>query len=227
MIILGAPGSGKGTQAARIKQRYELPHISTGDILRAEVQEGTELGLAAKKVMESGKLVSDEIVLKMVGRRLAQADCENGWILDGFPRTRAQAEGLEQRLVELDMELDLGLLIQVKADEVVRRLSSRRVCRETGRIFAGEDLAHLADAKGNIPAEGPCPDGGTFYQRDDDKEETIRKRLMVYEEQTRPVIDFYRDQDKVVEIDGAQSADAVSDAVFSILRDRFASWDEA
>jgi adenylate kinase len=225
LIILGAPGSGKGTQAKRIKERYKLAHISTGDILREEVKAGSELGLAAKKIMDAGELVDDELVLKMVGRRLAQPDCEGGWILDGFPRTRAQAEGLEDLLEGSGSELDLGLLIQVREDEVLRRLTSRRVNRDTGKIYSAEELSQLADAKGRIPAEGSAPDGGVFFQRDDDKEETIRERLAVYEEQTRPVIDFYQDRDKCVEIDGSQPVDAVSDAVFSILRDHFGDWD--
>ncbi len=219
LIILGAPGSGKGTQAAKIKERYELPHISTGDILRAEVSEGTELGREAKQVMDKGQLVSDEIVLKMVGRRLAQSDCTEGWILDGFPRTRPQAEGLEALLGETDNEVSLGMLIQVKPEEVVRRLSGRRSCKDCGKIFAGEELA---DDKGDIPAEGTCPVcGGTYFQRDDDREGTIRERLAVYEAQTRPVVEFYNDLDKVIEIDGSQPIDSVTDALFSILRDRF------
>ncbi|MBN2169720.1 MAG: adenylate kinase [Candidatus Krumholzibacteriota bacterium] len=219
LIFLGAPGSGKGTQAARVKDRYGLPHISTGDILRAEVTQQTELGREARAIMESGRLVSDEIVLAMVKRRLAQSDCGAGWILDGFPRTRAQAEGLRGILTELDSDVDLGVLIQVEPEEVVRRLSSRRTCRGCGKIFSG---AELAPDGGPVPAEGVCPAcGGSYYQRDDDREETIRERLRVYEEQTRPVVDFYSVEDKVVEIDGAQPVDAVSDAVLSILRDRF------
>jgi len=220
LIILGAPGSGKGTQAARIRESFSLPHISTGDILRAEVADGTELGLAAKAVMESGQLVSDDIVLQMVGKRLSRDDCREGWILDGFPRTRAQAEGLREILAEKGSELDLGLLIQVKPDEVVQRLSTRRTCRDCGRIFSGQDLA---GETGEVPTLGTCPDcGGGYYQRDDDREGTIRERLAVYENQTRPVVDFYSDEDKVVEIDGSQPVDAVSDAVLSILKDRFA-----
>lgn len=219
LIFLGAPGSGKGTQAARVKDRYGLPHISTGDILRAEVAQKTDLGREAQAVMESGRLVSDEIVLAMVKRRLDQEDCAAGWILDGFPRTRPQAEGLQGILAELDNDVDLGVLIQVEPEEVVRRLSSRRTCRDCGKIFRGEELAPDGAA---VPAEGVCPAcGGTYYQRDDDREETIRERLRVYEEQTRPVVDFYSDEDKVVEIDGSQPVDAVSDAVLSILRDRF------
>jgi adenylate kinase len=219
LIFLGAPGSGKGTQAAKVKERFSLPHISTGDILRAEVAAETELGQEAKRVMDAGRLVGDEIVLQMVGKRLAQADCAEGWILDGFPRTRPQAEGLETLLAGMETEVSLGFLIQVKPEEVVQRLSSRRTCRDCNRIFAGDELR---GEDGTVAVEGTCPAcGGTFFQRDDDREETIRERLAVYEGQTRPVVDFYRDLDKVVEIDGSQPVDAVSDAVFSILRDRF------
>lgn len=221
LIILGAPGSGKGTQAVKIKERYGVAHISTGDILRAEVKAETELGLRAKSIMEAGQLVSDEIVLAMVGKRLQQEDCRQGWILDGFPRTRAQAEGLEGILAEQELSLELGLLIQVKHEDVIHRLSGRRVNRETGKIYSRDELAELADEDGAIPAEGPAPDGGRFFQRDDDQEATIRERLEVYEEQTRPVIDFYQDLDKVVAVDGGQPMDVVSDALFSILRDRF------
>ena len=227
LVILGAPGSGKGTQAARIKQQYGIAHISTGDILRAEVASGTDLGRKAQAIMEAGQLVGDDIVLAMVNRRLTQPDCEAGWILDGFPRTRAQAEGLGTLLGAAGTDIDLGLLIQVKPEEVVRRLSGRRVNRDSGRIYSREELGHLAGPGGEIPAEGEAPDGGRFYQRDDDQERTIRDRLDVYEEQTRPVIDYYEDQDKVVGIDGSQPMDAVTDAISSILRDRFGDGEPA
>lgn len=227
LIILGAPGSGKGTQAVRIKERYGLAHISTGDILRAEVAAGSELGRRAKAIMESGQLVSDEIVLAMVGKRLQQPDCERGWILDGFPRTRLQAEGLSRLLDAADGEVDLGLLIQVEPEEVVRRLSGRRVNRESGRIYSREELEHLANGAGEIPATGAAPDGGQFFQRDDDRAQTIRDRLAVYDEQTRPVIDYYENHDKVVRIDGAQPMERVTDAIYSILRDRFGSNESA
>jgi len=219
LIVLGAPGSGKGTQAVKIKETFSLPHISTGDILRAEVAAETELGLEARKIMLEGQLVGDEVVLEMIRNRLSQQDCREGWILDGFPRTRAQAEGLQGILEEMGSDVDLGVLIQVKPEEVVRRLSGRRTCRECGKIFAGSDLAAENQV---VPAEGDCPAcGGRYYQRSDDQETTIRERLDVYEKQTRPVIDFYSDLDKVVEIDGSQPMEAVSAAVFSILRDRF------
>ncbi|MBM4116974.1 adenylate kinase [bacterium] len=227
LIILGAPGSGKGTQAVRIKARYGLAHISTGDILRAEVAAGSELGRRAQAIMETGRLVGDDIVLAMVGKRLQQPDCERGWILDGFPRTRPQAEGLSRLLSAAESEVDLGLLIQVQPEEVVRRLSGRRVNRVSGRIYSREELDHLADPAGEIPAAGPAPDGGQFFQRDDDRAQTIRDRLAVYEEQTRPVIDYYENHDKVVRIDGAQPMEQVTDAIFSILRDRFGSSESA
>ncbi len=223
LIILGAPGSGKGTQAVKIKERYGIAHISTGDILRAEVAAESDLGLKAKAIMDAGQLVGDDIVLAMVGKRLNQSDCEQGWILDGFPRTRAQAEGLTALLAEQDQGIDLGLLIQVKPEDVIHRLSGRRVHRATGRIYSREDLAHLADENVAIPAEGSSPDGeGSFYQRDDDQEATVRDRLEVYEAQTRPVVDYYQDLDKVVEVDGSQPMVDVTAALLSILRDRYA-----
>ena len=227
LIILGAPGSGKGTQAVRIKERYGLPHISTGDILRAEVAAGSELGQRIEAVMDAGQLVGDDIVLALVDKRLAQPDCTDGWILDGFPRTRAQAEGLERLLASAGLEVELGLLIQVESEDVIRRLSGRRVNRANGRIYSREELLHLADGTGEIPATGAAPDGGVFFQRDDDKADTIRDRLAVYDEQTRPVIDFYESHDKVVRIDGGQPMERVTDAIFSILRDRFGSRESA
>jgi len=216
LVFLGAPGSGKGTQAARIKERYELAHISTGDILRAEIAAGSELGMTAKKIMESGALVSDEIILGMMDQRLRKEDCAKGWILDGFPRTVAQAEGLEALLEGMDAELSLGVLIQVNGEEVVARLSSRRTCKDCGAILSPAELGE------DIPEEGDCPKcGGRYFLRDDDRPDTIRRRLEVFERETAPVIGFFQDRDKLVEIDGSQSPDTVSDAIFSILRDHF------
>jgi len=197
-------------------ERYDVAHVSTGDILRAELAAGSELGRTAKKIMESGALVSDEIILGMVNQRLRKEDCTRGWILDGFPRTLAQAEGLESMLTEMGSELSLGLLIQVNDDEVVRRLSSRRTCRDCGAILGPAQLG------GEIAEEGDCPQcDGRYYLRDDDRPETIRRRLEVFRIETSPVIGFFRDRDKLVEIDGSQSPDTVTDAIFSILRDQF------
>ena len=216
LVFLGAPGSGKGTQAARIKERYDLAHISTGDILRAEIAAGSDLGKAASKIMETGGLVSDEIILGMMDQRLRQDDCAKGWILDGFPRTLAQAEGLEGLLTGMEADLDLGVLIQVDAGEVVRRLSARRTCKDCGAILSPAELGE------DIPEEGTCPKcEGRYFLRDDDRPETIRRRLDVFEKETAPVIGFFRDRDKLVEIDGSQSPDMVTDAIFSILRDQF------
>ena len=221
LVFLGAPGSGKGTQAQLVRDRLELAHISTGDILRSEVDEGSELGLAARKVMEAGKLLSDEIILQMMRQRLMKEDCQGGWILDGFPRTLAQAEGLDGILEEAGLAMDLGILIQVRPEEVIQRLSERRTCRDCGKIFCGGDLVSEGE---EVSEEGSCPVcEGTFYLRDDDRPETVRQRLEVFEAETAPVIDYFRDRDKVVEIDGSQPADLVSDAILSILRDRFAA----
>jgi adenylate kinase len=219
LVFLGAPGSGKGTQAKRVKDHYDLPHISTGDILRAEMKAGSELGLEAKKVMETGGLVSDEIILGMMDQRLRQPDCEKGWILDGFPRTLAQAEGLEETLEAMDRDLGLGVLIQVNDEAVVARLSSRRTCKDCGTIFGRADLVHGDE---ELPVEGQCPKcGGTYILRDDDRPDTVRNRLSVYAAETEPVIDFFRGRDRLVEIDGSQPPEMVSDAIFSILRDHF------
>jgi adenylate kinase len=219
LVFLGAPGSGKGTQAKMVKDRYSLAHISTGDILRAEMKAGTELGLEAKKVMEAGGLVSDDIILGMMDQRLRQPDCERGYILDGFPRTLAQAEGLEKTLEGMDRDLGLGVLIQVDEEAVVQRLSSRRTCKDCGTIFGRADL--VGD-DGELPVEGKCPKcGGTYVLRDDDRPETVRNRLSVYAAETEPVVDFFRGRDRLVEIDGSQAPDMVSDAIFSILRDHF------
>lgn len=219
LVFLGAPGSGKGTQAKRVNERYGLAHISTGDILRAEIKAGSDLGLAAKKVMDSGGLVSDDIILGMMGQRLRQPDCQAGWILDGFPRTLAQAEGLESVLEGVARDLGLGVLIQVDAEAVVERLSNRRTCKDCGTIFSRADLVGEGE---KLPVEGECPKcGGTWTLRDDDRPDTVRNRLAVFAEETRPVIDFFRGRDRLVEIDGSQSPDTVSDAIFSILRDHF------
>ena len=225
LVFLGAPGSGKGTQAKRVKERYNLAHISTGDILRAEIKAGSDLGLAARKVMESGGLVGDDIILGMMDQRLRQSDCQRGWILDGFPRTLAQAEGLETTLDGMGRELGLGVLIQVDEEAVVQRLSNRRTCKDCGTIFSRADLAAEGD---ELPTEGECPDcGGTWVLRDDDRPDTVRNRLAVYAEETEPVIDFFRGRDRLVEIDGSQPPEMVSDAILSILRDHFGEQSQA
>ncbi|GAB6068051.1 adenylate kinase [Methylothermus subterraneus] len=181
MVLLGAPGSGKGTQAKLICERYGIAHISTGDMLRAAVQAGTELGRRVKAIMDAGELVPDAVVLALIEERIAQPDCAKGFLLDGFPRTLAQAEGLEA----LGIDLDYVIEIDVPDEEVVKRLSGRRVHPGSGRVY------HLL----YHPPKEDCKDditGEPLIQRDDDREETVRKRLEVYRQQTAPLIDFYR-----------------------------------
>ena len=189
IVLLGAPGAGKGTQAAKLVEEYELPHISTGDMLRAAVKEGTPLGKKAKSIMDAGDLVPDDVIIGLVTERLQGKDTEKGFILDGFPRTSAQAVALDAELSKLGRPLDAALLIDVDPEVIVNRLTSRRMCKECGYI-------------GTI-ADETCPKcGGEMYQRDDDNEATVRNRLDVYEKSTAPLIDYYRGCDLLVAIDG-------------------------
>lgn len=184
LVLLGAPGAGKGTQAKKLIEKYNTPQISTGDLLRAAVGEGTDLGIEAKGYMDKGELVPDSVVLGMVEERLQQDDCKDGYILDGFPRNTAQAEALDAMLDKLGMPLDAALSVDVPIDDLMKRLTGRRTCKECGQMYN----VHFS-----APAtEGACDKcSGELYQRDDDQEETISKRLEVYEEQTAPLIDYY------------------------------------
>ncbi|MDX1803094.1 MAG: adenylate kinase, partial [Alcanivorax sp.] len=183
VILLGAPGAGKGTQAQFIKEQFNIPQISTGDMLRAAVKAGTPLGLEAKKVMDAGGLVSDDIILGLVKERIGEDDCANGFLFDGFPRTIPQA----QALVDQGINIDYVVEIDVDDEEIIERLSGRRVHPASGRVY------HV---KYNPPKEEGKDDesGDALVQRDDDKEETVRKRLEVYQSQTRPLVDFYQQQ---------------------------------
>ena len=204
IVLLGAPGAGKGTQAAKLVEKYGFAHISTGDMLRAAVKNQTPLGLEAKKYMDAGDLVPNEVVIGLVKERLQDEDTANGFILDGFPRTSTQAVALDSELSTLERPLDAALLVDVKKEVIVKRLTSRRMCRECGYI--GTD----ADAK--------CPKcGGEMYQRDDDNEATVRNRLDVYESSTAPLIDYYRGCDLLKEIDGDRDPQVVFDAIVSEL----------
>ena len=180
LILLGPPGAGKGTQAALIRDQFRIPQISTGDMLRAAVKAGTPLGLAAKKVMDAGRLVSDDIIIGLVSERLKHVDCKNGYLFDGFPRTIPQAEALRGSGVAVDFVLQ----IDVDPEEVVRRLSGRRVHPASGRNY------HLSFNPPKVPGKDDLT-GEPLVQREDDREETVRKRLEVYEEQTRPLVDYY------------------------------------
>jgi adenylate kinase len=180
LILLGAPGAGKGTQAGFIKQKFDIPQISTGDMLRAAVKAGTPLGLAAKKVMDSGALVSDKIIIGLVKERLREPDCENGFLFDGFPRTIPQAQAMRDAGIDLDYVLE----IDVPDDEIIQRMSGRRVHPASGRVY------HI---KFNPPMEAGMDDvtGEDLVQRDDDSEETVKTRLQVYHAQTKPLIEYY------------------------------------
>ena len=214
LILLGGPGAGKGTQAGFITEKYGIPQISTGDMLRAAVKAGTPLGLEAKKVMDAGGLVSDEIILGLIGERLKQPDCAKGFLLDGFPRTIPQAEALRTQGVELDCVLE----IDVSDEEIIRRMSGRRVHLGSGRTYHVVFNPPKVDGKDDVTGE-------PLIQRDDDKEETVRKRLAAYHNQTKPLTDFYskwsasgaKGAPKYRKVSGIGSLDTIKSAVFAAL----------
>ncbi len=199
IILLGAPGAGKGTQAAMIAEEFKVPHISTGDILRRNMKEGTPLGLKAKAFVESGGLVPDEVVIGLVEDRLSQDDCKNGYILDGFPRTIAQAEALDKVA-----RIDLAINIDVPFETIIDRLGGRRVC------VCGETY-HVSMLNGETTCKR-C--GKELFIRDDDKPETVKNRLRVYSDQTQPLIDYYRSQNKVVDI----KANGTKEEIFADIK---------
>ncbi len=205
LVLLGAPGAGKGTVAKKLVERYGIPQISTGDLLRAAVAEQTELGKKAKSYMDAGELVPDSLVIDLIRHRLAQEDCKEGFILDGFPRTVAQAEALEQ-ITDLDSVINL----EVSDEEVVRRLSGRRTCKQCGAIY------HIQNIPPKVP--GKCDRcGGELFQRDDDREEAIRNRLKVYRSQTMPLLQYYEQRGKLYNVDGQAGVDNVTAEVVKIL----------
>ena len=209
IILLGSPGSGKGTQAQFITEKYAIPQISTGDMLRAAVRDGTPLGVEAKKVMDAGGLVSDDIILGLIKERIAQPDCANGFLLDGFPRTIAQAEGLDDMGVKIDNVIE----INVADEEIIKRIAGRRVHPQSGRTYHVEFNPPKIDNIDDVTGE-------TLIQRDDDKEETVRKRLSVYHEQTKPLVDYYsatKQQVKFRSIAGVGTVGEITSKVFSIL----------
>lgn len=219
LILLGAPGAGKGTQANFIKEKYNIPQISTGDMLRAAIKAGTELGLAAKKVMDAGQLVSDDIIIGLVKERLKEADCANGYLFDGFPRTIAQAEAMKEAGVAIDYVLE----IDVPFDEIITRMSGRRTHPASGRTYHVKFNPPKVEGKDDVTGE-------PLVQRDDDKEETVKKRLAVYESQTKPLVAYYSDwakhgsQGAIVEapqyrkISGQGSVDEIRARVFDALK---------
>lgn len=210
IIMLGAPGAGKGTQAKKISAKYEIPHISTGDIFRANIKNGTELGKKAKSFMDQGLLVPDELTVDLVMDRIQKEDCKNGYILDGFPRTIPQAEALEQALKALGEKLDYAIEVDVPDENIVKRMSGRRACVHCGATY------HIVHAPTKV--ENICDVcGGELILRDDDKPETVTKRLTVYHNQTKPLIDYYKEEGILATVDGTADLEDVFKAVVAIL----------
>ena len=210
IIMLGAPGAGKGTQAKKIAEKYSIPHISTGDIFRANIKNGTELGKKAKTYMDQGLLVPDELVVDLVVDRVNQEDCANGYVLDGFPRTIPQAEALDNALSALNQAVDYAINVEVPDENIVNRMSGRRACVDCGATY------HIVYAP--TKEENVCDHcHGGLILRDDDKPETVQKRLNVYHEQTQPLIDYYTQKEILVEVDGTVDINDVFQAIVNIL----------
>ncbi len=210
IIMLGAPGAGKGTQAKMIAAKYGIPHVSTGDIFRANIKGGTELGMEAKKYMDQGLLVPDELTVKILLDRVAQDDCRNGYVLDGFPRTIPQAEVLDKALAELNETVDYAINVDVPDENIVNRMGGRRACVKCGATY---HIVHVPPKK-----EGVCDVcGEALILRDDDKPETVLNRLKVYHDQTQPLIDFYNNKGVLRTVDGTVSTDDVFASIVTIL----------
>ena len=211
IIILGPPGAGKGTQAARISKKFDLAHISSGDIFREHLRNQTQLGKLAQEFMNRGELVPDDVTIEMIKDRLNRPDCKNGAILDGFPRTPNQAKALDKMLAGFGEEISSVPLISVPSEALTERLTGRRVCRAEGHVY------HLTF---NPPKEpGVCDvDGSPLYQRDDDEESTVLNRLQVYQKQTEPLIDYYSRKGKIIKIDGTLEIDQVTEALFREIK---------
>ncbi|MFY4777182.1 adenylate kinase [Metabacillus sp. RGM 3146] len=210
LVLMGLPGAGKGTQAERLVEEYKVPHISTGDMFRAAIKEETDLGLEAKSFMDKGELVPDEVTIGIVRERLGKNDCEKGFLLDGFPRTVAQAEALEGILADMNRRIDYVINIKVDQDILLERLTGRRICKNCGATY------HLVF---NPPAkEGVCDKcGGELYQREDDNEETVGKRLEVNLKQTKPLLDFYEEKGYLRNINGQQDIGQVFEDIKGLL----------
>ena len=210
IIMLGAPGAGKGTQAKRIAEKWQIPHISTGDIFRMNIKNGTELGMEAKKYMDQGLLVPDELVVKILLDRVAQSDCKNGYVLDGFPRTIPQAEVLDAELEKLGEKIDYAIDVDVPDENIINRMSGRRACVSCGATY------HITYAP--TQKEGVCDKcGSEFILRDDDKPETVQKRLGVYHQQTQPLIEYYTAKNILKSVDGTKDMEDVFQSIVSIL----------
>ena len=212
LIFLGPPGAGKGTVAKDVVERFGVPHISTGDMLRDAVSAGSELGNKVKSVMESGQLVSDELLFDLVKDRLSQKDCENGFILDGYPRNVNQAEALDKILDELNLGLSGVIFLDVSEEEVVKRISNRRVCPKCSRVY---NLISLKPKNDTV-----CDDDGTpLIQREDDKPETVRRRYNIYIDKTAPLIERYSNRNQIITIDASGRVDKVDEIVFNTLEE--------
>jgi len=211
IIMLGAPGAGKGTQAKKIAEKYQIPHISTGDIFRANIKGGTELGMKAKTYMDQGMLVPDEITIGMLMDRIHEADCENGYVLDGFPRTIPQAESLTKALAEMGEAVDYAVNVDVPDENIISRMSGRRACLSCGATY------HVVF---NPPKqEGICDTcGQELVLRADDQPETVKKRLDVYHQQTQPLIDYYKKAGVLAEVDGTQAMEDVFQSIVKVLQ---------
>lgn len=210
IIMLGAPGAGKGTQAKMIAEKYGIPHISTGDIFRANIKKGTELGMEAKKYMDQGLLVPDELTVKILLDRVAKDDCVNGYVLDGFPRTIPQAEVLEKALTELGDKIDYAIDVDVPDENIVKRMGGRRACLSCGATYHIEHVPPKAEGICDACGEG-------LVLRDDDKPETVQNRLNVYHEQTQPLIEFYDAKGALKTVDGTQDMKDVFESIVAIL----------
>ncbi len=210
IVMLGAPGAGKGTQAQMIAEKYGLPHVSTGDIFRANIKNGTELGKEAKTYMDKGLLVPDELTVKILMDRVAKEDCKNGYVLDGFPRNIPQAEVLDKALTELGDKIDYAIDVEVPDENIIKRMSGRRACTSCGATYHVE---YVPPKK-----EGICDNcGEPLVLRDDDKEETVKNRLNVYHEQTQPLIEYYTKKNVLKTVDGTQDMQKVFEDITKIL----------
>ena len=210
IVMLGAPGAGKGTQAEKLASKYGLPHVSTGDIFRKNIKEGTELGKEAKGYMDAGALVPDELTVRLLLDRVSNDDCDLGYILDGFPRTIPQAEALDRELAKLEEKIDFAINVEVPDDNIIERMSGRRACLKCGATY---HLQYIPPKK-----EGVCDEcGSELVIRDDDKPETVKNRLATYHEQTQPLVDYYKKQGVYHEVDGTKDVDSVFDSIRDIL----------